>query len=84
LKQYNVFLEIFGKKVRMTVTASSQEEANQLAIAKTISNIKFHKTVEAGEAGKSDDDMAGQLKEIMELFEMLSFIRNLRKPASSR
>ena len=45
MKEYNVFFEIFDKKMKATVFASSKEEAKQKIVNK-INKIIWHKIVE--------------------------------------
>ena len=58
MKKFKVYFEIFGKKMKTSITANSREEAKQLLMKKII----FHK-VELDEDFKfQDDDVLDFLK----------------------
>jgi len=58
MKKFKVYFEIFGKKMKTSITANSKEEAKQLLMEKII----FHK-VEVDEDFKlQDEDVLDFLK----------------------
>ena len=53
--KYDVYFEIYGKKMKATVEANSEEDAKYLVRGK----IKFHKVVEIRELGDIGDFFNG-------------------------
>ena len=66
MKKYTVYFELFGKKMKTTVLASSKIEAQE----RILSKVKFHKIEPKRFTEKESKEFVDDMQDLMEMFGM--------------
>ena len=65
MKKYNVYFEIYGKKMKATVEAENQDSAREMIRSK----IDFHKVQEVYETKFKSDESTNNFNRIVKIFQ---------------